>query len=62
VTKLKPISEIENSAVLIRAIYEHGPHQLEAVAELNRRGLWLTDEQKRQAGLTWLDRVERKTQ
>jgi len=38
-------------AVIIRAIHESGTKQVSALAELDRRGLWLSDEQKRQAGL-----------
>ena len=38
-------------AVIIRAIWERGDNQVEALAELHRRGLWLTTEQRRQARL-----------
>jgi hypothetical protein len=50
-TKLEPVSAIPAYAVIIRATWERGAVQAEALAELNRRGLWLSDEQKRQAGL-----------
>jgi hypothetical protein len=35
--------------VIIRAIHERGTSQREALEELDRRGLWLSEEQKRQA-------------
>lgn len=41
----------EDYVVIINAIHERGPRQQQALEELNRRGLWLSDEQKRQAGL-----------
>lgn len=48
---LDPVETIPAYAVIIRAIWERGPIQQEALAELDRRGLWLTDDQKLQAGL-----------
>jgi hypothetical protein len=51
-TKLTPVRDIPRFAVIIRAIHERGETQREAVAELTRRGLCLTAEQKRQAGLS----------
>lgn len=50
-TKLTPVTEIQNFAVIIRAIHERGETQREALAELDRRGLWLSAEQKISAGL-----------
>ena len=41
----------ENFVVIINAIHERGPRQQEALLELRKRGLWLSDEQKAQAGL-----------
>lgn len=41
----------QSFAVIIRATHERGEVQRAALDELNRRGLWLSDEQKRQAGL-----------
>lgn len=38
-------------ALIIRATNERGEAQEAALSELARRGLWLTDEQKRQAGM-----------
>lgn len=38
--------------VIIRSIHERGESQKQALAELNRRGLWLSDEQKQQAGIS----------
>jgi len=37
--------------VIIQAIHERGEVQTAMLAELNRRGLWLSTEQKAQAGL-----------
>lgn len=37
--------------VIIQAIHERGETQKAMLAELNRRGLWLSDEQRKQAGL-----------
>lgn len=48
-TKLTPVADIPSYAVIIRAIHERGAIQAEALAELNHRGLWLSDDQKRQA-------------
>lgn len=45
------IRKIPNYAVIIRAIWERGDAQQEALRELQRRGLWLSDEQRKQAGL-----------
>lgn len=41
----------KNFAVIIRAIHERGETQIIALRELNRRGLWLSPEQRQQAGL-----------
>ena len=49
--KLTPVTKIPAYAVIIRAIHERGPSQRDALAELDRRGLWLSDDQKRQAGV-----------
>lgn len=49
-TILRPVRDIPAYAVIIRAIHERGPAQADALAELERRGLWLSDAQKRQAG------------
>lgn len=37
--------------VITQAIHERGETQAAMLSELNRRGLWLSDEQKEQAGL-----------
>ncbi len=50
--RLTPVREIPAYAVIIRAIHERGRSQKEAFAELERRGFWLSPEQKRQASLT----------
>ena len=49
--ELDPVESIPAYAVITRAIWERGETQRQAVAELQRRGLWLTTEQRRQAGL-----------
>lgn len=49
--RLHDVTKIPPYAVIIRAIWERGRVQAEALAELDRRGLWLTDDQKRQAGI-----------
>lgn len=51
-TKLTPVADIPNFAVIIRAIHERGPTQQEAIAELARRGLWLSPDQKITAGVS----------
>jgi len=49
--KLSPVREVSAAAVIIRCTTMRGPDQAEALAELDRRGLWLSDYQRRQAGL-----------
>lgn len=49
--RLTPIDRIPDFAVIIRAIHERGNTQRKALAELDRRGLWLSDDQRHQAGL-----------
>jgi hypothetical protein len=46
------IRELPGYAVIIRAIHERGHTQGAALKELERRGLWLTDAQRQQAGLS----------
>lgn len=41
----------QSFAIIIRCVHERGMSQRIALRELNRRGLWLSDEQKAQAGL-----------
>ncbi|MBB4017596.1 hypothetical protein GGR16_002630 [Chelatococcus caeni] len=48
---LAPVASVPAYAVIIRAIHMRGPEQAEALEELNRRGLWLSEDQKRAAGL-----------
>ena len=48
---LTPVETIPAFAVILRAIWTRGEDQQDALAELDRRGLWLTAEQKKQAGL-----------
>lgn len=51
-TRLTPVADISSAAVIIRACWERGKVQQEALAELSRRGLWLTADQKAFAGLS----------
>ena len=44
------LDKLPHYAVIIRCIHERGESQRMALAELNRRGLWLSAEQKIQAG------------
>lgn len=37
--------------IIIRATWERGERQAIALAHLKQRGLWLSDDQKRQAGV-----------
>ncbi len=46
---MTPVRDIPHFAVIIRCIWCRGPAQRDAFAELNRRGLWLTEEQKQQS-------------
>ena len=50
-TKLTPVGKIPSYAVIIRSIHERGAAQKEALTELDRRGLYLSADQKVQAGL-----------
>jgi hypothetical protein len=51
-SKLAAVDRIPAYAVIIRAIHERGPNQAAALLELERRGLWLSTDQKKQAGVT----------
>lgn len=48
---LKPIRQIPSYAVILRCCWCRGEEQAEALEELDRRRLWLTEDQKVQAGL-----------
>jgi hypothetical protein len=50
-TKLTPVEELEGYQVIIRAIWTRGIDQQSALAELCRRGLWLSADQRKQAGI-----------
>lgn len=50
-TRLKPVADLPAWAVIIRCIHTRGEDQQLALAELDRRRLWLSDEQREQAGL-----------
>jgi len=45
------LEKLPDYAVIVRCIYEREKRQLMALAELNRRGLWLSKEQRAQAEL-----------
>jgi hypothetical protein len=49
--RLTPVAKIPTYACIIRAIHMRGRDQKEALAELHKRGSWLTPEQRQQAGL-----------
>jgi hypothetical protein len=51
-TKLTAVRKIPSYAVIIRCIHCRGDEQLEALEELARRRLWLSEEQTQQAGVT----------
>lgn len=51
-TKLTPVRDIPSYAVIIRCIWERGVTQEEALDELERRRLWLSETQAAQAGVT----------
>ena len=50
-TKLTPVAKIPNYAVIIRSIHERGGTQKDALAELDRRGLYLSSDQRVQANI-----------
>ena len=60
-TKLRCIKKIPDYAVIIRAIHERGATQTQALEALKARGLWLSDEQKEQAGFSREWRIEAAT-
>jgi hypothetical protein len=49
---MTPVRQIISYAVIIRAIHERGQTQVDALVEMARRGLWLSADQKKQAGLS----------
>jgi hypothetical protein len=50
-TKLVPPGELRAFELITRCIWQRGEDQTACLAELERRGLWLSDEQKQEAGL-----------
>jgi len=48
---LVSVREIPTYAVIIRCIHCRGTDQAQALAELAARGCWLTEDQKREAGI-----------
>ena len=51
-TVLTPTRDIPAFAVITRVIHCRGADQQNALHELSRRGLWLSNEQVMQSGLT----------
>lgn len=51
-TKLTPVREVPDYAVIIRCVWCRGADQQEAFAELELRRLWLSEDQKTQAGFS----------
>lgn len=51
-TILRPAREVQAYALIIRATWERGAAQADALEEMQRRGLWLDPAQRQQAGLT----------
>lgn len=49
--RLHNVQRIPAWCVITRAIWERGRTQTAALRELGRRGLWLSDDQRKQAGL-----------
>lgn len=49
--RLLSVRHIPSYAVILRCIHERGRTQRSALRELDRRGLWLTADQRQQAGL-----------
>lgn len=49
---LHNVRRIPARCVITRAIWERGRTQAAALRELDRRGLWLSDDQRKQAGLS----------
>ena len=49
---MTPAAKIPTYACIIRATWERGPIQIEAILEIDRRGSWLSDNQLAQAGIT----------
>lgn len=50
-TKLAPVRKMKSWVVIIRCIHCRGQDQKDALVELERRGLWLSEEQKFEAEL-----------
>ena len=49
---LDPVRTLPTYACIIRATWERGTAQREALVELLRRGTWLTAEQRAQGGIS----------
>jgi hypothetical protein len=49
--KLTDPEKLPAFALIIRCIHQRGPDQERCLTELGKRGLWLSDTQKKEAGL-----------
>lgn len=49
--RLTPPEALKDWQLIIRCIHQRGEDQAACLVELSRRGLWLSDEQRRQADL-----------
>lgn len=49
---LDSLRKADAGALITQALHSRGIRQRLALDEINRRGLWLSDDQKKQAGLT----------
>ena len=49
--RLVPPQDLRDWELIIRCIHQRGADQERCLEELRRRGLWLSDEQRAQAGL-----------
>lgn len=45
------LTKLEHASIITRCVWERGESQKAALAELNRRGLWLSKDQKKAADL-----------
>lgn len=49
-TKLSPVEKAPAYQLIVRATWERGQNQRDALDEIHRRGLWLSRQQQDQAG------------
>jgi hypothetical protein len=51
-TKLTPVDRVPVWCLIIRATWERGQNQIDAIREIDRRRCWLSEDQLAQAGIT----------